>query len=200
MKFRKFVFGIVFIFFNFLQIPAFAETTLTSQISLDWPLLNQQERDKTISFYQSFLFQNVSKTINKDSFANFKKDKDRDLNRYFLKNNMLSLPDKKLAGFYMFNNIMVIYAIKYENNKKNIYYYDALGNLIYYDILEKPYDQYPYKAYQYNKKGNLVGVSYYISEDDQYAFKADGKFYCRWYQDKCYDKKAKKTIKRKIID
>lgn len=183
--------------FNGLQLPAVAEI-FTGEVSFDWTFKNQQERDKTINYYYNLLFENVQKAIDTAEFADHKKDKDRNLNEYFLKNNMLSLQDRKLAGFYIFKKILYIYAIKYENKKKNIYYYDAMGNLRYFDILEKPYDEYPYKSYQYNNKGNLVGTTYYVSEDDQYAFKADGKFYCRWYQDKCYDKKAKMVITRKI--
>jgi len=185
--------------FNAVQIPALAEV-LTGEVSFVWTLINQAERDKIIDYYHNLLFENVQKTIDKKEFAEYKKDKDRNLNEYFLKNNILSLQDKKLAGFYILNKILYIYAIKYENKKRNIYYYDAMGNLRYYDMLEKPYDEYPYKSYQYNNKGELVGVTYYVSEDDQYSFKADGKFYCRWYQDKCYDKRAKMVITRKIQD
>lgn len=180
--------------------PAISEITLSGGVKLDWPLINQQERDKTINYYHNLLFQNVPNTISKDLFADNKKDKDRDVNKSLLKDNMLSLPDRTLAGFYIFDKILYLYAIKYENNKKNIYYYDALGNLIYYDILEKPYDEYPYKAYQYKNNGRLIGVTYYLSEDDQFAFKANGEFYCRWYQDKCYDRKAKMVITRKLQD
>jgi len=180
-----------------LQLPAVCEV-LSGGVSFDWTFKNQEERDKTINHYYNLLFENIQQKTDKEAFVEYKKDKDRDFNEYYLKNNMLSLPDRKLAGFYIFEKILYIYAIKYENNKKNIYYYDAMGNLRYVDILEKPYDEYPYKAYQYNNKGKLIGVAYYVSEDDQYAFKADGKFYCRWYQDKCYDKKAKMVITRKV--
>lgn len=184
---------------NALQLPA-ACKVLTGEISFDWTFKNQQERDKTIEYYRNLLFDKLQKQINTQEFAEHKKDKDWVSNEYFVKNNMLSLQDKKLAGFYIFGKILYIYAIKYENQKKNIYYYDAMGNLRYFDILEKPYDEYPYKSYQYDNKGKLKGTTYYVSEDDQYAFKADGKFYCRWYQDKCYDKKAKMVITRKIED
>jgi len=185
--------ALIFIF----SAPAISET-LTGEVSFDWTFKNQEERNKTISYYHNILFENIQQKTDKEAFAEYKKDKEKDLNTYFLRNNLLFLQDRKLAGFYIFEKILYIYALKYENSKKNIYYYDAMGNLRYVDILEKPYDEYPYKAYQYNNKGKLIGVAYYVSEDDQYAFKADGKFYCRWYQDKCYDKKAKMVITRKV--
>ena len=198
MKFKN-IFIVLFIVFSFnaIQLTAVSEV-LTGEVSFDWTFKNQEERDKTINYYYNILFENVQKTIDKTTFADYKKDKDRNLNEYFLKNNMLSLQDRKLTGFYLFKKILYCYAIKYENKKKNIYYYDAMGTLRYFDVLEKPSDEYPYKAYQYDASGKLKGVTYYVSEDDQYAFKADGKFYCRWYQDKCYDKKAKMIITRKI--
>jgi len=198
MKFKN-IFIVLFIVFSFnaIQLTAVSEV-LTGEVSFDWTFKNQEERDKTINYYYNILFENVQKTIDKTTFADYKKDKDRNLNEYFLKNNMLSLQDRKLTGFYLFKKILYCYAIKYENKKKNIYYYDAMGTLRYFDVLEKPSDEYPYKAYQYDASGKLKGVTYYVSEDDQYAFKADGKFYCRWYQDKCYDKKAKMVITRKI--
>lgn len=185
------------ILLNIPHLTAVCET-LTGEVSFDWTFKNQEERDKTINYYRNILFENIAKTIDTKQFSDDKKDKDRNLNEYFVKNNILSLPDRKLTGFYIFDKILYAYAIRYENKKKNIYYYDALGDLRYFDVLEKPYDQYPYKAYQYDAKGKLKGVTYYESEDDQYAFKADGKFYCRWYQDKCYDKKAKMVITRKL--
>ncbi len=197
MKYLKRIIILALIFV--ISAPVFAET-LTGGVTLEWTLLNQQERDKTIGFYHDILFENVQKKIDKNEFAGFKKDKDRDLNEYLIKNNMLLFPDKELAGFYMLNKILFIYAIKYKNNKKNIYYYDAMGNLRYIDVLDKPYDEYPYKAYQYRSNGTLAGVTYYSSEYDQYSYKANGKFYCRWYQDKCYDKKAKRVITRKLMD
>ena len=183
--------------FNALPLPAISEV-LTGEASFDWTFKNQEDRDKAINYYSNLLFENIQKKINPEEFAEYKKDKDRNSNEYFLKNNMLSLQDRKLAGFYIFEKLLYAYAIKYENKKKNIYYYDAMGNLRYVDILEKPYDEFPYKAFQYKSNGKLVGVTYYIAEDDQYAFKANGDFYCRWYQDKCYDKKAKMVITRKI--
>lgn len=198
MKYSKIIFALIILIF-IASTPTIAET-LSGGVTLDWTLVNQQERDKTISYYHDLLFENIQKKIDKNEFSEYKKDKNRDVNRYLIKKNMLSLPDRKLTAFYLYNKILYIYAIRYENNKKNIYYYDAMGTLRYFDKLEKPYDEYPYKAYQYKSNGKLVGVTYYLSEYDQYAFKADGKFYCRWYQDKCYDKKAKLTITRKIFE
>ncbi|OGH99974.1 MAG: hypothetical protein A2039_05860 [Candidatus Melainabacteria bacterium GWA2_34_9] len=199
MKYTKIIIISLFCFFlfNAIQLPATSKV-LTGEVSFDWTFKNQEERDKTINYYYNLLFENVQKTIDTKEFAENKKDKDRNLNEYFIKNNILSLQDRKLTGFYIFKKILYCYAIKYENKKKNIYYYDAMGTLRYFDILEKPYNEYPYKASQYDASGKLKGVTYYIAEDDQYAFKADGKFYCRWYQDKCYDKKAKVIITRKI--
>ena len=199
MKYTKILITSLFclFLFNAMRLPAACEV-ITGGVSFDWTFKNQEERDKAINYYYNLLFENVQKTIDKTTFADYKKDKDRNLNEYFIKNNILSLQDRKLTGFYIFEKILYCYAIKYENKKKNIYYYDAMGGLRYFDILEKPYNEYPYKAYQYDASGKLKGVTYYIAEDDQYAFKADGKFYCRWYQDKCYDKKAKMVITRKI--
>ena len=198
MKYTKIIIISLLSIFLF-NMPGFSKV-ITGGVDLEWTLLNQSERDKTISFYHNMLFENIDKKIDTAQFAENQKDHLWKTNQYLLKENMFSLPDRKLAGFYLFGKLLYAYAIRYENNKKHIYYYDAMGGLRYIDNLEKDYDQYPYKAYQYNNLGKLKGVTYYISEYDQYAFKANGEFYCRWYQDKCYDKRAKMTLTRKIED
>ena len=197
MKYSKKIIILALIFI--ISIPALSEV-LTGGVELRWTLLNQEEREKTINYYHDLLFQDVEKKIDKKEFEAFKKDKDRDLNKALIKDNILLLHDRTLAAFYLFNKVLIVYAVKYEKDKKHIYYYDAMGNLRYYDKLEKDYDEYPYKAYQYKSNGKLVGVTYYISDYDQFSFKANGNFYCRWYQDECYDRKAKVTIKRKIFE
>jgi len=197
MKFTKII--LLLALMILVSVPASCEV-LTGEVSFDWTFFNQEQRDKTVKYYHDILFDNVKNKIDTSQFLPYKKDNDSQTTRYLIKNNMLKQPDRTLAGFYMFNKILIIYGIKYENNKKNIFYYDALGKLIYVDIFDKNYDEYPNKAFQYRKNGTLAGVTYYISEDDQYSYKADGEFYCRWYEDKCYDKKAKKVITRKFID
>ncbi len=172
--------------------------TLTGEVELDWPLLNQKERNETINYYRNLLFGDIQEKIDIGQITDYKKDPNVRINRRALKEDIRNLGERELAGFYLFGKILVIYGVKYLNDKDNIYYYDALGGLKYIDIIKGNHDKFPYIAYQYNNKGKLVGASYYISEYDQYVFDEDGDFKGRWYFEKLYDKKAKEIMTRKL--
>jgi hypothetical protein len=190
---------IIFLFIFALNNCAMAQTTLiTGEVKLDWPLMNQNKREETINFYRNILFKDVKTIIDKEEFKQLRKDPDVLDNRYFLKNKIRNLSDRSIAGFYFLDVIPFAYGIKYKSDKYHIYYYDMLGHIVYFDILDKPYDEFPHKSYQYSKDGKLQAVYYYLSEYDQYAYKANGKFAGRWYYDKLYDKKAKIIMTRKL--
>jgi len=172
--------------------------TLKGEVKLNWPLLSQEERAQTINYYRDLLFHNVEREINMEQFKDHMKDPSVRINRAALKKDLRNLGNRQLAGFYLFGKLLVIYGVKYMDDKYHIYYYDALGNLQYVDILSGPHNEFPHVAYQYNDDGKLKGISYYISEYDQYVFEENGDFKGRWYFEKMYDKKAKVVMTRKL--
>ncbi len=172
--------------------------TLKGKVELDWPLLSQQERTKTINHYKDLLFKDIQRKIDMKQFEGGKKDPNVRINRTALKKGLRNLGERELAGFYFLGKILVIYGVKYFEDKYHIYYYDAMGRLKYVDILDKPHDEYPHVSYKYDNNGKFKEVSYYISEYDQYVFDKDGDFKGRWYFEKLYDKKAKVIMSRKL--
>lgn len=172
--------------------------TLKGGVGLNWPLLSQEERAKAINYYRDLLFKDVKQKIDMEKFKPHEKDPNVRINRNALKKDIRNLGERELAGFYLFGKILVIYGVKYMEDKDHIYYYNAMGNLEYVDILNKPHKEYPYAAYKYDDDGEFTEASYYISEYDQYIFDEDGDFKGRWYHEKFYDKKAKIIMSRKL--
>ncbi|HSA07427.1 MAG TPA: hypothetical protein P5556_09635 [Candidatus Gastranaerophilales bacterium] len=199
MKINRIVKRLICIFTLLLLISGSAQAkTLEGGVDLNWPLLNQEEREKTINYYKDLLFKDVKYKIDKETLKPFKKDAKLLENRALLKNNIKKTDDRELAKFYFFNKVFIIYGVKYLEDKFHLYYYNVAGGLEYFDILDKPHDEYPHISYQYNKSGKLAGISYYISEYDQYIFDDKGKFRGRWYYSKLYDKKAKVILTREL--
>lgn len=194
-KFKYFIFiSIVLI----LTTSCSFSKTIKGGVELDWPLLSQKQRAKTINYYRDLLFADVDKKIQMDQFKDHKDDPNVRINRAALKKDIRNLGNRQLAGFYLFGKLLVIYGVKYLDDKKHIYYYDAMGNLKFVDILDRPHDEYPHISYKYDDDGDFEEVSYYISQYDQYVFDEDGDFKGRWYFDKLYDKKAKIIMTRKL--
>ncbi len=175
-------------------------TTLEGGVELDWPSLSQNSRDSIIQELRTKLFNNIQPKVDMSPFVERKIDADRDENIVILETKSYKPQDRLVAGFYLFNKILVLYGVKYKSDKYHVYYYDMLGHLTFVDILEKPYDEYPYTSYQYDTKGKLISVIHNISDYDQYVYKANGDFYGRWYNSKCYSKKAKIIMTRKLPD
>lgn len=197
MNITKYFFILFFSFCAF-SVPVFSQEALQCGVELDWPLLNEEERIKTINSYRDILFKDVKYTVDKEQVKSQKKDTNIIENRNLLKNNIKKLPDRELAGFYLLNKLLIAYGVKYYDDKYHIYYYNMMGGLELFDILDKPHDEYPHIAYQYRKNGKLVGTSYYISEYDQYVYDEKGKFKGRWYKERLYDKKAKIIMTRQL--
>lgn len=181
-----------------VSLSAGAQEIIKGGVELDWPLLNQEERDKTIKYYRDTLFKDVEYKIEKEQFKSKKKDPNIRENRNALKYDQKKLSDREIAGFYFLDKILYAYGVKYYADKYHIYYYNAAGGLEFVDILDRPHHVYPHIAYQYRKNGKLIGAFYYISEYDQYAFDQKGKFKGRWYGERFYDKKAKIIMTRRL--
>ena len=191
---------IISIFVLFLSLPAFSEP-LEAGVSFDWISKTQMQRHENIGVIHDVMF--AEKTVKKYVKADFKKQyepflKDTNhVNNYIdIANGKKEDADKKYAGFFWKNGLLVIYGIQYKNNMKNIYYYDAMGNLRYVDVFSDKYPEFPYYSAQYRINGELVGKFYFVSDCDQYIFSPDGKFKGRWYKENMYNRNAKIIMTR----
>ena len=104
--------------------------------------------------------------------------------------------DAKYCAFYYKNDTLVMYAIQYNKNPHNAFYYTAFGKLYYVDVTSDNYPNFPYYSMQYNRKGDLKSAIYFISKDIQYMYAPDGKFQGIWYKDKMFDENGKQTLTR----
>lgn len=195
-----------------LTLPAFAtppsETpaeeesskTIEAGVTFDWISKSQLQRDENINEIREILFENsytekYTRKEFKSMYAEFLKEKD-----YLKLYDEISQGKKEdetrnYCGFYV-GKLLIAYGIQYKKNMKNIYYYDAMGNLRWVDNFSDNYPKFPYWSYQYYKTGELVAAFYYVSDDDQYIFSPDKKFKGRWYKDKMYNKNAKVIMTR----
>lgn len=197
---------IISILLTFLALPVFSQPSentkpLECEISFDWISKTQLQRDENIKQIQNILFNDktaldYSKKEFRKKYSAFWKDKD------FLKNyedislhNKKEDADKYYCGFY-WEKLLIAYGIQYKNNMKNIYYYDAMGNLRWVDVFSNDYPKFPYWSHQYYRNGDLVAAYYYVSNYDQYVFDTNKKFKGRWYKEKMYNKNAKVIMTR----
>ena len=183
-----------------LALPVCAEI-LEGGVSLDWTAISQGNRDNIVEELKQKLFANAEQKTSMDKFAERRKDVEFRDNRYYIKNKILKLNDRKLAGFYTLGNkLLIAYGVEYEADKTHVYYYNALGQLWYIDVLDKPFDVYPNTSYQYDRKGKLKGVVYNVEDNDQYIYRANGEFSGRCFNLKCYNQKGKLIMTRTLPD
>ena len=174
---------------------------LTGEAVFDWVDMTQIQRDSTIDHYRDILFgkdgiQQYSKDEFKQKFAQYLKDTNYKENYRKTKMGQTETEDANLCAFYYKKDILIIYAIQYKNNPRNVYYYNAYGHLQYVDDISEDYPNYPYNSKQYRKNGKLVSAIYFVSPDMQYMYKPDGKFKGLWYKEKMYDANGKQTVER----
>lgn len=170
-------------------------------VTFDWISKTQFQRDETIKQIQDILFN--EKTVlkyPKKQFraqnAQFQKDKDSMQHYMDISSGKKEDEDKYYAGFFLKNGLLIAYGIQYKNNMKNIYYYDAMGNLRFIDFYSQNYPNFPYYALQYDTSGRLIGTIYFVSQEDQYIYNPDKTFKGRWYKENMYNRNAKIIMTR----
>lgn len=204
--------SIIFLVLIFLALPVFSEPIVETPIQIgdakpleigvtfDWISKTQLQRDENIKEIQSILFADTttlkySKKEFKQKYESFLKNRNF-LNDYDeISKGKKEDADKYYCGFYA-GKLMIAYGIQYKNNMKNIYYYDAMGNLRWADIFSDNYPKYPCWSYQYYRNGDLVAAYYFVSKDDQYIFGPNMKFKGRWFKEKLYNRNAKVIMTR----
>lgn len=176
-----------------------ADTVLTGDVQFDWVDISQVQRDAQIDKYKALLFDEnsmYSKKEFKQKFVNFKKDNERV--KHYIKANagIKEISDANLCAFFNKQHILLIYAVQYKNNPKNVYYYDGFGHLRYLDDISDNYPNFPYSSKQYKNNGKLISAIYFISPEIQYMYEPSGEFKGLWYKDKMYDRNGKQTLTR----
>lgn len=187
--------------FLFLPLSAFANINDVHilDISYDWINKSEVEKEAMINEVKEIIFANpVEKQIKfKSQFKDRIQDKNYRENylaasagyKEFKGNNISAFYYKKMKSIYM-------YAIQDKKDLTKAYYYDALGNLRYVDLIEGDYPDYPYYSIQYRVSGKPVSAIYFASKDCQYLFTPKGEFEGVWYKHNLYNKASKVILSR----
>ena len=197
---KKFVIflGIIVIMFSY----AFAEeSTLSGQAVFEWVDMNQIQRETTADKYRQELFgengvQTLTKKEFKSKYSQYMKDSDYKENYRKTKMGQTETENANLCSFFYKNDILIIYAIQYKNNPRNVYYYNAFGHLQYVDEISDKYPEFPYTSKQYRSNGKLISAIYFVSPEIQYMYEPDGSFKGLWYKEKMYDIKGRQALER----
>lgn len=175
--------------------------TLTGEARFDWVDMSQVQRDSTIEYYHDILFgegsvNNYSKDEFKKEFEPFLRDENYKEHYMLAKDDVKETKDANICSFYYKKNILIIYALQYKDNPRNVFYYDPYGRLRYVDVISENYPNFPYNSKQYKSNGKLVSAIYFTSKDMQYMYEPDGEFKGLWYKEKMYDRHGKQTVIR----
>jgi len=193
----KKIFIVLFILICGLTVRA-EDLTLTGGVTFDWLDISQEMRDARIDNYSTAVFgDNNLPAYAKADYKEFSKDTNRVKNYMILENGGTETKDADLCAFRLTNKQFIyMYAVKYKNNPRTVYYYDALGKLQYVDLLSDNYSNFPYVSKQYRVSGKLVSAIYFVSKDMQYMYEPDESFKGIWYMDKMFDRTGKETLTR----
>lgn len=175
--------------------------TLTGEARFDWVDMSQIQRDSTIEHYRNILFGSdgvniYTKDEFKEKFAPFMRDEKHVEHYNLAKKDVKETEEANICAFYYKKNILIVYALQYKNNPRNVYYYDPYGRLKYVDDISENYPNFPYNSKQYKANGKLVSAIYFTSKDMQYMYEPDGEFKGLWYKEKMYDSKGKQKVVR----
>lgn len=177
------------------------DAVLTGGVDFNWVNMTQVERDSQISEYQNLIFGDgietkIAKKDFKNKYKDFLKDKNYKISYQLVMNGITQTNDAEYCAFYYKEKLLYMYAIKYKNNPRVIYYYSGFGKLRYVDELSENYPNFPYFSKQYRANGTLAGAIYFISHDLQYTYEPDGNFKGVWYKEKMFDRNAKQILTR----
>lgn len=140
------------------------------------------------------VFKDVQKKIKKDFYAEYKKDKNRDKNLEAIKNKIYEVDNRILCPFYV-KKTLISYAVVYSDLSEYCFYYNVLGSLIKFDIINS--QEYPRKVLGYSRYGNLISATLEADTDEQFVYDEDGKLIAHWVNNELKNKnnKSPKVLK-----
>ena len=201
------IFAIVFGCGNFCNASFSAEEkvpVLEGGIKFEWVNMLQFQREEKVEKFRQELFDenpgtNYTKKEFRATYVSKLKDFEHKTHYRLISNGINETSEDNMAGFFRkFNgeDILYSYALQPKEDMKHVYYYSALGHLVYVDEISDNYPNFPYHSRQYRVNGKPVGVIYFESKDLQYTYSPNGKFKGVWYKDKMYDIKGKEILTR----
>ena len=104
-------------------------------------------------------FSNVKRKIDKEFYKDYLKDPNNKENLELIKNKIYQKDNRILCPFYL-KNTLLTYAIMYDEMPLNVFYYNTLGSLVKFDIVNQ--SVYPRKVFGVFHNTALEFYSYYI--------------------------------------
>jgi len=174
---------------------------LDGNITYDWIEIAQSDRESMVSEILDELNnancvpRKLAKKNFKTDFKIFLKDKDYKAHYYQVKNKIHSTKNYDITGFYK-GKVLIMYALKYNDDDLHNYYYDVFGNLRFVDVLSSNYPIFPYYSKQFYRDGKTVAYFYYLSDNMQFIFDNNLKFKGVWQNKYMYDLKGNVILTR----
>ena len=134
-------------------------------------------------------FKDVQRKIEKDFFRDYLKDINYEENLELIEKKVYLLEGKRsICPFYLRKSLLS-YAIVYLNEPDRVYYYNVLGNLVKFDIIENK--TYPRRTFGYSRYGNLVSVAFEVDGDEQFIYDKKGNLIAHWSGSNMVDEKTR---------
>ncbi len=193
---KLFIFFIIFLF----PISVYAKT-LDAKISYDWVSMAQTDRNSLVNEIcdslskSDYIPSKISKQDFKAAFNDKLKDKNTKLHYYQAASKVTYTDDYKISGFFK-GNLLIMYAIQYNEDVLHNYYYDSFGRLRFVDYISYNYPNYPYFSKQFYRDGKVVAYFYYLSDNMQFIFDDKFKFKGVWQNKNMYDINGKVVLTR----
>jgi len=134
-------------------------------------------------------FKNVERKIDKKIFKTYLKDPNRKENLEAIFNNKLEFDfERSLCPFY-YKKTLISYAVTYYDDPLKVYYYNLLGSLMKFEIVER--GRFPKRTFSYSRFGNLLTVNFDIDGNEQFMYQENGKLIAHWVDDNYEGKHSK---------
>lgn len=141
------------------------------------------------------VFKDIQRKIEKDFYRKYKKDPNRVLNIELIKNNTFIVKNSRVLCPFYIKDTLASYAVMYVEEPNYAFYYDILGNLVKFDIVDG--NTYPRKIIGYSRFGNLISAALEIDDNEQFVYDENGKLIAHWVGSEVLNKnnKAPRFIK-----
>ena len=190
---------LVFIIFQNLALANYNDIFI-ADIQYDWIDKNYVEKQAIIDEIKNIIFEKGDFPANKELKKQFKdKVQDKNYKEHYIAASagLKEYKDYNISAFYYKKQKHIyMYALQNKKDLDKIFYYDALGNLKYIDLIIGEYPDYPYYTLKYNINGNPNCAIYNVSKDTQYLYNPDMSFRGVWYKHNLYDEHSKIILKR----
>ena len=134
-------------------------------------------------------FKDIQTKIEKDFYRDYLKDKNYKENMDLIDKKIFIVDNNRTICPFYLRKSLLSYAVVYVEKPDSAFYYNVLGNLIKFDVVENK--SYPRRTFGYSRYGNLISVAFEIDKNEQFIYDKNGKLIAHWTDEKMVDEKSK---------